>query len=155
MPAAWAQRDVSARRGSRFVLGGYLAKLATSHHRQQSVTDKGGLCDLIAERIGISSCRDPHDVSFPLVFILDQEIESGYPLLLRILSRDYLPVGFSAHCWLQGKEEGIGTGTYPHWLTGHAACDAPARAAQDHARTRSPPGKGQPAHRHAAAGRTQ
>jgi hypothetical protein len=103
VPAARAQREVSVRWGSRFVPGGYLAKLATFHHGQQRVTDKGGLRDLIAERIGINSCRDPYDVSFPLVFILHQEIESGYPLLFLILSRDYLLVGFSAHCWLQGK----------------------------------------------------
>jgi len=107
MPAARAQREVSVRWGSRFVPSGYLAKLATFHNRQQRVTDKGSFCDLIAERIGIHSYRDPYDVSFSLVFILHQQIESGYPLLFLILSRDYLLVGFSAHCWLrESKKKG-------------------------------------------------
>ena len=104
IPMARAQREVSVRRGRRFVPSGYLAKLATFHNRQQRARNKGGLCDLVAEHISVNPYRDPDDVSFPLILILNQKVESGYPLLFLILSRDYLLVGFGAHCWLRGKK---------------------------------------------------
>ena len=58
MPVARAQRELSVRRGSRFVPSGYLAKLATFHNRQQRARNKGGLCDLVAEHISVNPYRN-------------------------------------------------------------------------------------------------